>query len=98
VCAHISKKFPLRSLQAADWCEFIKNELCMGSVCQLIGQVLTGPMLVMFAVSPQPRASYIVDNAAQRDPDFRPVLTISQGQLGLGIFSEGAGHAGRAVR
>ena len=75
------------NLKLAYRFEFIENEGGMRRAeIELGSKVLAGPVLVMFAVSPEARGANIVNKAFVGAPDLGPVLAVAQRQLPLGVF------------
>lgn len=62
-----------------------KNLFIVRRVGQFVGEVLSGPMLIMFAVAPQPACCYVVYDALVSNPNFVAVLSVPQSQLRAGI-------------
>jgi hypothetical protein len=48
---------------------------------QFIGQILSGPVLIMLAIAPEPAPAHVIDNPLKRAPDLGPVLPVAGGQL-----------------
>lgn len=71
--------------QTAYGFEPLKNPLIVWCIGQFVGEVLSGPMLIMFAVAPQPACCYVVYDALVSNPNFVAVLSVPQSQLGTGI-------------
>jgi hypothetical protein len=53
----------------------------MGSILQFIGQILTGPMLIVLTSAPQSGPGYIVNQAVKGHPNLWLVLTVSKGKM-----------------
>lgn len=51
----------------------------MGRIGEFGGQVLPGPMFVMFAIAPQPGHRQIINSTFVGAPDFVPILAITKG-------------------
>ena len=51
---------------------------------QLIGEVLTRPMLIVTTLSPKTTFRYVIYKAIVCDPYFFPVLPIPKSELGTG--------------
>lgn len=56
----------------------------MGRVRQFVSQILPCPMLIMLAIAPQAAFGDIVNNAFICNPDFRSILSVSEGKLLFG--------------
>lgn len=67
--------------QLSDDFKLVENFIGVWGVFQFIGQVLSGPMFVVFSTSPQPGCCDIVNQSAESNPNFRFILSIPQGQL-----------------
>lgn len=68
----------------ADDLEFVKNFISMGRILQLIGEVLTCPMLVMLSILPKPGARHVIHKAFECNPYLWFVLPVPQRQLRSG--------------
>lgn len=60
----------------------------MWCVWQFVGEILACPVLVVFAVAPQPAHGNIIYNALVGNPYFIAVLPVAQSQLGAGVGGE----------
>ncbi len=65
-------------LKSSDNGKFPKNPLTVGRVGKFVGEVLTGPVFVVFAVAPQTRGRHVVDLTPESAPDFVAVGAITQ--------------------
>ncbi|GAB3778706.1 hypothetical protein GCM10028818_28130 [Spirosoma horti] len=50
----------------------------MRSVTEFVGEVLAGPMLIMFAIPPEPGSRQVINDAVISAPDFVTILAITQ--------------------
>ena len=62
-------------------CKSLKNGVGMRGIRKLVGKVLSGPMFIMFAVSPEAAFGHIIYNALISYPYLRLILPVTQGQL-----------------
>ena len=53
----------------------------MWGIFQFVREILTGPMLIVLAVSPQTRGRYLVDQAIERYPNVGLVLSVTESKL-----------------
>ena len=81
MCVCANTFFNILNFEPPNYRKFIKNLLGVGRIRQLGCQVLSGPMLIMLAVSPQSRSANVVYQMFVSHPNFRLVLPVTQGQL-----------------
>ena len=68
-------------LQFSNDFKLVEYFFSMRSIFQFIGKILPGPMLVVFAISPEPRRSYLVNQTIKRHPNVRLILSVSKSKL-----------------
>lgn len=68
-------------LQFSNHFKLIEYFFGMRRVFQLIRKILPRPMFVVLAVSPEPRRSYLIDQAIKRYPNIRFILSITESKL-----------------
>jgi hypothetical protein len=84
--ADMAKEWIKLTAKATDHRKFCKNRCRMRRIRKFVSEVLTSPMLVMQAITPQAASPYIVNNPSVCNPYFRSVLTITKCQFKFCVF------------